>query len=192
MRRLIAGLRDTEAAARFLLGKTLVRRLRGVENRARIVETEAYLGLKDPASHAFRGPTLRNAPLWQRPGTLYVYLIYGMHYCLNVACEPEGTPGCVLIRAAEPLDGGSGTREMSGPGRLCRALGIDAALNGRHLFEPGASLTLRDGAPPSRIGVSTRIGIAAAADWQLRFFDADSAAVSSWRAPAMRRQSVRR
>lgn len=178
MRHLLAGLADTESAARFLLGKVLERRVNGRLRRARIVETEAYLGQRDPAAHSFRGLTERNSPLWRRPGTIYVYFIYGMHHCLNIACEPEGTPGCVLVRAAEDFDDPDGPREMQGPGRLCRALDIDTTLSGRHLFEPNATLTLRNGPPPSRIGVSARVGIRAAADWPLRFFDADSRAVS--------------
>ena len=170
-------------AARLLLGTVIVRRQGRDVSAARIVETEAYLGEDDPSAHAFRGRTARTAPLWGRPGTIYVYFIYGMHYCLNFAVEREGTAGCVLIRAAEPLAGlapGAGT----GPGRLCRALGIDTALSGRHLFEPGRALYLREGAPPRRIGVTTRVGIRQAADWPLRFFDADSPAVSIHRAPA--------
>jgi len=105
-----------------------------------------------------------------------------MYYCLNVTVDREGTAGCVLIRAAEPVAGlapGAGT----GPGRLCRALGIDTALSGRHLFDPSRALYLREGTAPHRIGVTTRVGIRLAADRPLRFFDADSAAVSIHRAP---------
>jgi DNA-3-methyladenine glycosylase len=171
-----------EEAARLLLGTVIVRRRGRDVSAARIVETEAYLGEDDPSAHAFRGRTARTAPLWGRPGTIYVYFIYGMHYCLNFAVEREGTAGCVLIRAAEPLAGlppGAGT----GPGRLCRALGIDTALSGGHLFDPRRALYLREGAAPRRIGVTTRVGIRQAADWPLRFFDADSPAVSIHRAP---------
>ncbi len=167
-----------EEAARRLLGTIVVRRIGRASRAARIVETEAYLGETDPAAHAFRGRTARTAPLWERPGTVYVYFIYGMHHCLNFAVEREGAAGCVLVRAAEPLVGlepGAAT----GPGRLCRALEIDTALSGRHLFEPGSALFLREGEAPRRVGVSTRVGIRQAADWPLRFFDADSSAVSS-------------
>lgn len=169
-------------AARLLLGTVIVRRQGRAVRAARIVETEAYLGEDDPAAHAFRGRTARTAPLWGRPGTIYVYFIYGMYYCLNVTVDREGTAGCVLIRAAEPVAGlapGAGT----GPGRLCRALGIDTALSGRHLFDPSRALYLREGTAPHRIGVTTRVGIRLAADRPLRFFDADSAAVSIHRAP---------
>jgi DNA-3-methyladenine glycosylase len=176
--RLIAGLsRDPVRAARFLLGKVLVRRWGRRRLGARIVETEAYLGRDDPAAHAFRGRTARNAPLWERPGTVYVYFIYGMHHCLNIAVEREGVPGCVLIRAAEPL----GDVEASlgrGPGRLCRTLGLDRRDSGRHLFDRRSRLYLREGPAPRRVAVSPRVGIRQAAERPLRFYDRDSPAVS--------------
>jgi DNA-3-methyladenine glycosylase len=174
--------RDPEHAARRLLGTVIVRRQGRDVRAARIVETEAYLGGDDPAAHAFRGRTARTAPLWGPPGTIYVYFIYGMYYCLNFTVDRAGTAGCVLIRAAEPVAGfaaGAGT----GPGRLCRALDIDTALTGRHLFDASRALYLREGVAPRRIGVTTRVGIRLAADRPLRFFDADSTAVSIHRAP---------
>jgi len=179
-RRLRAGLsQPAEHAARFLLGQLLVTRRRGRAHVARIVETEAYLGEADPAAHAFHGRTRRTDPLWGPPGTVYVYFVYGMHHCLNLVADTPGTPGCVLIRAAEPLPG-SGLAENAcrGPGRLTRALGIGLRHSGGSVFEPGAGLYLREGAPPRRVGVSTRIGITRAAERLLRFFDADSPAVS--------------
>lgn len=167
-------------AARALLGAVLERRRGRARIRARIVETEAYLGADDPAAHAYRGRTRRTQPLWGPPGTVYVYFIYGMHHCLNIAVDRAGVPGCVLIRAAEPLhDSGLDPLALRGPGRLCRALDIDTRLSGTHLFDPGAGLTLLAGPPPRRIGVSPRVGIRQAADRPLRFFDADSDAVSS-------------
>jgi DNA-3-methyladenine glycosylase len=181
--RLLAGLsRPPEAAARFLLGQLLVRRLgRRRPLVARIVETEAYLGEDDPAAHSFRGKTPRNAPLWGKPGTIYVYFIYGMHHCLNIAVEREGTAGCVLIRAAEPV-AGLEPGSCRGPGRLARALDLDTSDSGGHVFARGSRLTLREGTTPARIAVSVRIGIRLAADRPLRFFDADSAEVSGPRA----------
>ncbi len=179
MRRLLAllSLPATEAA-QGLLGQVLVRR-RGRRTLAvRVVETEAYLGLDDPAAHSFRGLTPRTRPIWERPGTVYVYFIYGMHYCLNLAVERAGTPGCVLIRAAEPVAGGLAAGSCRGPGRLCRALGIDTRDSGAYLFDPGSRLYLREGAPVARPAVSRRIGITRAADRPLRFYDRDSAAVS--------------
>jgi DNA-3-methyladenine glycosylase len=172
-----------EQAARLLLGTVIVRRLAGEVRAARIVEAEAYIGEGDPAAHAFRGRTARTAPLWGPPGTLYVYFIYGMHHCLNFAVEREGTAGCVLIRAAEPL-AGLPAGATTGPGRLCRAMDIDTALSGRHLFEAGGALYLREGAPPRRVGVSPRVGIRQAARRPLRFYDADSSAVSLLRTRA--------
>lgn len=167
-----------EVAAPRLLGLYLVRRSGRTVTRARIVEVEAYQGLDDPAAHAFRGRTPRTAPLFEAPGTLYVYFIYGMHYCLNLATEPRGRAGSVLIRAAEPLDGALTPRALSGPGRLCRGLAIDTRLSGRHVFDRSAGLTLREGSAPERIEVSPRIGIRLAAERPLRFFDADSKAVT--------------
>jgi DNA-3-methyladenine glycosylase len=178
--RLVAGLSQPPAkAARFLLGQRLIRPAAdGSLTIVRIVETEAYLGVDDPAAHAFRGRTARTEPIWGAPGTLYVYFIYGMYYCLNIAVEAEGSPGCVLIRAAEPSHGALGPLDCRGPGRLCRALGIDTRLSGRSTFDPVVGLYLREGEAPARVGVSVRIGIRKAADRPLRFFDEDSAAVS--------------
>jgi DNA-3-methyladenine glycosylase len=160
----------------------LVRRAGGRRIAARIVEAEAYLGADDPAAHVFRGRTARTAPLFGPPGTVYVYLVYGLHHCLNLAVDGPGLPGCVLVRAAEPLPG-SGLAEGAcrGPGRLCRALDIDERLSGRHLFERGAPLTLRAGRAPRRVAVSRRVGIRHAAERRLRFYDPDSAAVSAGR-----------
>jgi DNA-3-methyladenine glycosylase len=172
--------RPATEAARGLIGTVLVRRRRGRTLAARIVETEAYLGRADPAAHTFRGRTPRTAPLWEEPGTLYVYFIYGMHHCLNLAVDGPGRPGCVLIRAAEPLDG-LPPDACRGPGRLCRALAITRALSGRHLFEPHPPLTLREGRPPGRVELAPRVGIRQATERQLRFFDPDSRAVSTWR-----------
>jgi DNA-3-methyladenine glycosylase len=167
-------------AARRLIGCVLVRRLRGRTLAARIVEAEAYLGERDPAAHVYRGRTPRTEPLFGPPGTLYVYFVYGMHHCLNLAVDGPATAGCVLIRAAEPLAGsGLPPRALSGPGRLCRALDIDRRLSGRHLFETRAPLTLREGRPPRRVCVSPRVGIRDAASWPLRFYDAASPAVSA-------------
>ena len=160
----------------------LVRRARGRTISARIVEAEAYLGAADPAAHVFRGRTRRTAPLFGPPGTVYVYLVYGLHHCLNLAVDVPGIPGCVLVRAAEPLLGsGLPKGACRGPGRLCRALGIDTRLSGRHLFERGAPLTLREGRSPRRVAVSRRVGIRHGAERRLRFYDPDSPAVSAER-----------
>ncbi len=172
--------RPAARAARGLIGCVLLRRVRGRTLAARIVETEAYLGTADPAAHVYRGRTPRTEPLFGPPGTLYIYFVYGMHHCLNVAVDGPGVAGCVLIRAAEPLPGsGLAKNACRGPARLCRALSIDTRLSGRHLFERGAPLTLREGRPPRRVAVSPRVGIRHAVEWPLRFYDAASAAVSA-------------
>jgi len=174
--------RPAAEVARGLIGCVLVRRVRGRTRAARIVEAEAYLGADDPAAHVFRGRTPRTEPLFGPPGTLYVYFVYGMHHCLNLAVDGPGRPGCVLVRAAEPLPGsGLPADACRGPARLCRALSIDIRLSGRHLFERGAPLTLREGRPPGRVAVSRRVGIRHAASWPLRFYDPDSPAVSAER-----------
>src|SRR5690349_8670114 len=133
--------RETTTVARELLGKLLVRRQgAGSAQTARIVEVEAYLGERDAASHARRGPTPRAAIMFGPPGFLYVYLIYGMHHCMNVVTETDGVAGAVLIRAAAPVTGfdagaggrrsgdaapvTSGRRPLTGPGKLCAALAI--------------------------------------------------------------------
>lgn len=167
-------------AARGLIGCVLVRRARGRTRAVRIVEAEAYLGHGDAAAHVFRGRTPRTAPLFGPPGTLYVYFVYGMHHCLNLAVDGPEVPGCVLIRAAEPLPGsGLAPDALRGPGKLCRTLGIDTRLSGRHLFERDAPLTVREGRAPRRVAVSRRVGIRHAAERRLRFYDPDSPAVSA-------------
>jgi len=172
-------LQPTAEAARSLLGCVLVRRCGAASIAVRIVETEAYLGPEDPAAHTFAGRTRRTEPLFGPAGTVYVYLVYGLHHCLNLAVDRGGFPGCVLIRAAEPLPGsGLHPGACVGPGRLCRALDIDTSLSGRRLFEDDPPLTLREGPAPARVVVAPRVGIRHAADRPLRFCDAASAAVS--------------
>ena len=149
--------RDTVTVARELLGKLLV----CGPHAAPIVETEAYLGLDDKAAHASRGLTARTRVIFGPPGRAYVYLIYGIHECLNLIAEPDGTPGCVLIRAVEGV---------TGPGRLTRAFGITRAQNGQPVFDPANALTVHDaGLVPEAIEVTPRIGITHCADWPLRF-----------------------
>lgn len=176
--------RPAVEVARGVLGKVLVHGSRA----GRIVEAEAYLAEQDPAAHAFRGRTSRTAVLYGPPGHAYVYLIYGMYECLNLVAEPDGIPGCVLIRALEPLAGLDRMRAArpaarrdqalcSGPGNLTRAMGITRAHYGADLTS--GPLTLRDGPAPPAIGVSPRIGIRHAADLPLRFFVKDNPCVSS-------------
>jgi DNA-3-methyladenine glycosylase len=166
----------------------------------RIVETEAYLGphnaTPDPAAHAHRGPTPRNAVIFGPAAHAYLYFIYGTYFCMNVTCEPEGTAGCVLIRALEPV---SGLRQMahfrnlstdaparmltSGPGRLCQALGLTRERhNGLDLLDPESPLQLRDdGFEVAEARVTARIGISHAVDLPLRFIVPGNACVSGAR-----------
>ena len=179
--------RDPARVARELLGSLLVRRIEGERLVARVVETEAYLGADDRASHAWSGRrTPRNASLYLPPGHAYVYFIYGMHFCLNVVANTDGAGGAVLFRAAELLEGrevvtarrglvGRPIRPgdlLGGPGRLCRGLGIDRGWDGVRLG--GAEIALVAGAGPAgaEIVAGPRVGIAyagAAAQWPLRF-----------------------
>ena len=192
--------RDARRVAPELLGKVLVRR-EGKQVRAgRIVEVEAYLGIDDPAAHAYRGPTKRNQVLFGPPGHAYVYFIYGFHYCLNISCEPEGRAGCLLIRALEPLVGlelmyaardlepkhGRATELRlltSGPGRLAEAFSITRDRdNGKDVTSRRSDLqVIDDGFKPEKIASTVRIGITKAAEDPLRYVIAGNAFVSGRR-----------
>jgi DNA-3-methyladenine glycosylase len=163
--------RDALSVAPELLNKLLV--ARGDEGvAARLVEVEAYRGPDDPGSHAYRGCTPRNATMFGRPGGLYVYFTYGMHWCANAVCGPGTQPHAVLLRAAAPVDGldvmrvrrakARRDRELcSGPARLAQAFGLDRAHDGDDLVR-GDLRIVDDGVPPpDRPGVSTRVGLAA-------------------------------
>lgn len=177
--------RPAEVVARALLGKVIVHGAVA----ARIVETEAYLGLSDRAAHAWRGETPRTKVLFGPPGHAYVYLIYGMYECLNLVAEGEGSPGCVLIRALEPLAGIEAMRERrgpvkrdrdlaNGPGKLTIAMGITRALSGADVTR--GSFTVREPVVSEafEIAVSPRIGIRHNADWPLRFYISGNECVS--------------
>ncbi len=176
--------RGPDIVARALLGKLLVCECNGERLTGRIVEVEAYFGLKDPAAHAYVGRTARNAVLFGPPGRAYVYFIYGMYYCLNVSCEPDGQAGCILIRALEPVEGLAAMAKLrnlpadtkpqlltSGPGRLCQALDITrAAHNDLDVTDTSSCLRIEDeGYQPERILVTPRIGIRHAAELPARF-----------------------
>lgn len=146
--------------ARDLLGKILV--FDGPQGRraARIVEAEAYLGERDPASHAFRGVTPRTVPMFGPAGFSYVYLSHGIHPCLNVVAEGTGVAGAVLLRGAEPVEGVAlDPRRLAGPGLLCRAMGVTTAHTNMDLVR--SELTIRDApAVPSRaVSRGPRIGL---------------------------------
>ena len=187
--------RDPRRVARELLGKVLVRRDGGGLRAGRIVEREAYLGRKDPAAHAFSGPTKRNLVLFGPPGRAYVYFIYGNHYCLNVSCQPEGIAGAVLFRALEPLAGIEAMaharginieskrdlpRLTSGPGRMAEAFGVTRIRdNGKDFTSPKSDLWLAgDNYVPESITVTKRIGITKAAEHPWRYLIAGSPFVS--------------
>jgi DNA-3-methyladenine glycosylase len=168
--------RRTVTVARELLGKVLVHG----STAGLIVETEAYLGGDDLASHSARGITDRTRVIFGPPGHAYVYFIYGMYDCLNLVAESDGRAGCVLVRALEPLAGIELMRERrpavrrledlaSGPGKLTLALGISRAHNGIDVTR--GALVVREPAEPRRlqISVTPRIGIRECADWPLRF-----------------------
>jgi DNA-3-methyladenine glycosylase len=176
--------RDPRLVGPDLLGKILVRRQGRKKMVARIVEVEAYLGADDPAAHASIGKTPRNAVLFGPPGHAYVYFIYGNHYCLNVSCLPDGTPGGILFRALEPLDGigemfnlrgisdDSDIRRLtSGPGRLAAAFGITRKRdNGKDLTNSRSDLQIADdGVRPPTVLITKRIGINKAVDLPLRY-----------------------
>jgi DNA-3-methyladenine glycosylase len=161
--------------ARELLGKVLELRRADRRLAATIVETEAYLGAGDPASHSHRGPTPRSQIMFGPPGVAYVYFIYGMYHCLNAVTEPEGTGSAVLIRALDPVVPGLAPvpgwtrRSVGGPGRLCRELGIDLGMNGWDLRT--SDLRILGGSPvaDSEVEVGPRVGINRAPDLPLRF-----------------------
>ena len=159
--------RGTVEVARGLLGKVI----RHGSASARIVETEAYLGIGDAAAHSARGPTPRTRVIFGPPGHAYVYLIYGMHYCLNIVAEPKGVAGCVLIRAVEPIGLGAKVAPSSnGPGKLTRALRITLDHYGVDLTRGPITVHEPTDRESFEIGVSPRIGISQAADLPLRFF----------------------
>lgn len=182
--------RDVVTVARELLGAELETTFRGCRTTGRIVEVEAYLGAADPASHAYRNRRhAQNASLYLPPGTWYVYLSYGVHWCANLVAGTEGQGGAVLLRAIEPVEGARammrrrGIRQPallgSGPGRLCQALGITRdRLDG--LAMPVSEARVRGAAsPPAGDVVATpRVGITKAADWPLRFLIRGSPHVS--------------
>jgi DNA-3-methyladenine glycosylase len=180
--------RDPREVAPDLLHKVL----HTADGRSgRIVETEAYCGAVDPAAHAYRGRTARNASMFGPPGRLYVYFTYGMHWCANAVCGEQGEGVAVLVRALAPLEGVEAMRTARpaarrdrdlcrGPARLCQALGITGAHDGLDMVEPGAAVTIADDGtpPPAAPVVTTRVGITRAADEPWRWYVAGDVHVS--------------
>ena len=170
---------ETVELSRFLIGKVIVSRLGGERTSGRIVEVEAYV-TGDPAWHAWRGRTKRNATMFGGRGHAYVYRIYGTSWCLNVTSRDPGVAEAVLIRALEPVAGipvmrrrrpGVKDRDlMRGPGRLCAALGIDGSIDGIDLCAARAPVRLFEDGTKPKIGVSRRIGLTRAVERLLRFY----------------------
>jgi DNA-3-methyladenine glycosylase len=191
--------RPSKEVARDLLGKFILRFIDGEDPLvARIVETEAYEGAGDPASHAYRGVTDRTRPMFEQGGVAYVYFTYGMHHCLNVVTGEKGLGQAVLLRAAEPLGGqevmyrnrGLSSRMkpkllLSGPGKLCQALDVDLGLNFHKLNHPPLQIMeLKKGAEIEAILATPRIGISKAKELPYRFCIKDSDCLSRRLAPS--------
>jgi len=171
--------RAPDVVACELLNKVLV----GPNGSGRIVEVEAYDGARDPASHAYRGLTPRNEVMFGRPGHLYVYFTYGMHWCANAVCRDEGVAAAVLLRALAPIAGVERMRAAraqarrdrdlcSGPAKLCQALGIGSTHNGADLTRRASTVHILDDgmAPPRSPAVSTRIGLSVGVDQLWRWY----------------------
>lgn len=192
-------LRPTLTVAKDLLGKNIVKRVNGKTLTGKIVETEAYLGENDPASHAFRGKTKRNEVMFSEGGHLYVYFTYGMHFCSNIVTEAEGKGRAVLLRAVEPLEGldlMEKNRKLkdnhvknltNGPAKLCEALGITGRDNGTDLTADQIFITTGGKIPDKIIISSSRIGITNGSEKPWRFYIGGNPFVSKIKKP--RRQA---
>ena len=178
--------RPVDEVAPTLLGAVL----RHGSVAVRLTEVEAYDGASDPASHAYRGRTARNAVMFGPPGHLYVYFSYGMHWAANLICGPDGLASGVLLRSGEVVEGievargrrgRSSDRDLArGPGRLTQALGITAEQKGAYLFD-GGPLRLEPGSPPETIATGPRVGVSVEADRPWRFWVAGSRFVSDYK-----------
>ena len=174
--------------ARDLLGRIIFYRTAEGLLAGRIVETEAYTGAADPASHAFRGRTARNAVMFGPAGHAYIYFSYGMHHCLNVTAEVPGTAGAVLLRALEPLAGmdlmrargerGPESRLLSGPGKIGRGFGLTLNDNGRDFTRGPLGIAAGSPVLDREVATSRRIGISRAVDLPYRFAVLGSRCVS--------------
>ena len=179
--------RPAAAVARGLLGCVLVSEISGRRTAGRIVDVEAYVASDDPANHANRGQTRRNAAMFGPPGHAYVYLIYGVHYCFNAVCGPAGVGEAVLIRAIEPIEGlevmadrrgVTGVALSNGPGKVCEALAITLEHNAIPLTEPPLYI-LRRTPPPEPIHQTTRVGCPSTPALPLRWYLLGNPFVSS-------------
>jgi DNA-3-methyladenine glycosylase len=172
--------RPAELVAHELIGAVVVSTVRGARTAGRIVEVEAYLGHRDPASHGYRNRRhAQNEGLYGPAGHWYVYLSYGVHWCANLVADREVNGGAVLLRALEPIEGLQAMRRRrgavpdrhlaAGPGRLTQALGISRALD-QHAMR-GAAVQVFQGGPRASVAATPRIGITVAVDWPLRFVE---------------------
>ncbi|WP_037075480.1 DNA-3-methyladenine glycosylase [Pseudonocardia spinosispora] len=190
---------DPVDAAHRLLGCTVVSDTDDGPVAVRLVEVEAYRGADDPASHCYRGRTPRNAVMWGPAGYLYVYFVYGMHFCANVVCLTDGVAGAVLLRAGEVTSdlGLAHSRRPTakraselarGPARLASLLGLGREHNGADLTDPNSPVRLLAGPPlpPEQFRSGPRVGVAAAADIPWRFWVDGSPAVSQYRPGGLR------
>ncbi len=187
---------DPVDAAKLLLGSFLV----AGDVRVRIVEVEAYRGGDDPASHCYRGKTPRNEVMFGPAGHLYVYFVYGMHFCANVVSLVDGVPGAVLLRAGEVVEGEdiafsrrpaarSAAELAKGPARLCKVLGLDRSSNGLDLTSASSPVRLYAGEPVTEVHSGPRVGVAVAMDVPWRFW-IDSPAVSAYKRGGKRQSKV--
>ena len=187
---------DVLEAAPRLLGAELVADTPEGEVRVRVVEVEAYRGADDPGSHCYRGQTPRNAVMWGPAGHLYVYFVYGMHFCANVVCLTEGEAGAVLLRAGEvisdlglaharrPTARGRDAELARGPARLCALLGLGREHNGVDVLSASSPVRLETGqrVPDADVRTGPRVGVAAGQERPWRFWVAGSRAVTPYKA----------
>ena len=194
--------RNVVLVARDLLGRVLVSQLADGPVAVRLTEVEAYRGLDDSASHAFRGPTPRTEVMFGPAGHLYTYFVYGMHWCANIVTGPDGDASAVLLRAGEVVGGLAVARSRRpkaqndrvlarGPAGLATVLGLDGASSGADLCVPDSSSRLLAGspAPVGSVRIGPRVGVATAAEAQLRFWIEGDPTVSAFRAWTPRRRT---
>jgi DNA-3-methyladenine glycosylase len=197
--------RSSLDVAPLLLGAMLVSTVDGGEVAVRLTEVEAYNGMDDPASHAYRGQTARNGVMFGPAGFLYCYFTYGMHWCANVVCGPEGVATAVLLRAGEVVRGLDtakarrpavrGQRDLArGPARLASCLALDRDADGLDLCDPASPVRLESLGPPSAdlVRSGPRVGIAVAAERPWRFWLDGETSVSAFRVGGRRRAATRR